>query len=92
MHIWFWGWLLLAGIFGVLELVDRRHLVLPWAIGAFTAALLEALGVWIGWQWVALVLVSSAVLVGIHRFRAPGRRSLGGHRAAHRRSDAPPTP
>jgi membrane protein implicated in regulation of membrane protease activity len=76
VQIWFWAWLLLAGIFAVLELFDREYYTLPWAFGAATAALLEALHVNLAWEWVAFVGVSSAILVGIQRFRAPGRRSL----------------
>ncbi len=75
MHIWFWAWLLLAGIFAVMELFDRQYYTLPWAFGSAAAALLEFLHVAVGWQWIAFVLVSGAVLVGIQRFQAPGRRS-----------------
>jgi membrane protein implicated in regulation of membrane protease activity len=76
VQIWFWGWLLLAGILAVLEAFDREYYTLPWAFGAAAAALLEALHAPIGWEWVAFVGIGSALLVGVQRFRAPGRRSL----------------
>ncbi len=76
MHIWFWAWLLLAAIFAVLELFDREYYTLPWAFGSACAALLEALHAPIAWEWIAFVGLSSAILVGIQRFRAPSRRSL----------------
>lgn len=76
METWFWAWLLLAVIFAVLELFDRRYFTLPWALGAAAAALLEGLGAPIAFEWLAFVALSSAILVGIQRFVAPSRRSL----------------
>lgn len=76
MQLWFWAWLLLAAIFAVLEIFDREYFTLPWAFGAAAAALLEALHAPLAWEWIAFLVLSSAVLVGIQRFRAPGRRSL----------------
>lgn len=76
MPIWFWAWLLLAAVFAVLEVFDREYYTLPWAFGAAAAALLEALHAPLAWQWVAFVFGSSALLVGIQRFKAPSRRSL----------------
>lgn len=83
MQIWFWAWLLLAALFAVMELFDREYYTLPWAFGSASAALLEALGASVAWEWMAFVGVSGGVLVGVQRFRAPGRRSLkrkGTHR------------
>jgi membrane protein implicated in regulation of membrane protease activity len=76
VNIWFWAWLLLAGIFAVMELFDRQYFTLPWAFGSAAAALLDFLHAPIGWEWVAFVGISSAILVGIQRFRAPSRRSM----------------
>lgn len=76
MHIWFWAWVLLTVILGAAEALDRRWYTLPFAIGTGLAALLEALGVWVGWQWLAFLAVSSAVFVGIQRFIRPSRKSL----------------
>ncbi len=76
MQLWFWAWLLLAGIFAVLEVFDREYYTLPWAFGAAAAALLEGLHAPIAWEWIAFAGIGSGLLVGIQRFRAPGRRSL----------------
>lgn len=76
MQIWFWAWLLLAGIFAVMELFDGQYFTLPWAFGSAAAALLEFLHAPIAWEWIAFLAISSGVLVGIQRFRAPSRRSL----------------
>jgi membrane protein implicated in regulation of membrane protease activity len=92
VQIWFWDWLLLAAIFAVMELFDRRYYTLPWAFGSAAAALLEALHAPIGWEWAAFVGISSVTLVGIQRFVAPGRRSLQRQRRAEKRAagrDAP---
>lgn len=94
MHIWFWAWLLLAAILAVMGFFDRRF-TLPWAFGAGAAALLEALGAPIGWQWVALIAIPSVLVVGGERFRAPGRKSLrsrGGRGRAGARTAEPVGP
>lgn len=76
MHIWFWAWLLLAGIFAGASLFDRDRYVLPWAIGAGAATLVEALGLPIAWEWIVFILGSTSLLIGIQLFRKPGRKSL----------------
>jgi membrane protein implicated in regulation of membrane protease activity len=76
VNIWFWAWVLLAAIFAVMELFDRDYYTLPWAFGAAAAALLDALRVDVAWEWAAFFGLSSAILIGIQRFRAPSRRSL----------------
>lgn len=76
LNIWFWAWLLLAGIFAAMEAFDRRWLTLPFAFGAASAAVLDALRVPVGWEWAAFVLVSSAILVGVQRFVRPSRKAL----------------
>jgi membrane protein implicated in regulation of membrane protease activity len=73
VHIWFWAWLLLTAVFTVMELLDRRLFTFPWAFGTSVAAILEYLGVWLGWQWVAFLLVSSTVFVSARRLIRRGR-------------------
>ena len=67
MHLWFWSWVILALVCLVSEAVTGGYLVIPWALGAGTAALLDALGAAIGWQWIAFVGVSSVLLVAGQR-------------------------
>jgi membrane protein implicated in regulation of membrane protease activity len=67
--MWFWAWLLLAGLLAGLELFDRQLYTLPWAFGAAAAALLEGLHAPLAWEWVAFVGGSSVLLVAIQRRR-----------------------
>jgi membrane protein implicated in regulation of membrane protease activity len=76
VHIWFWAWVLLTAVFAAMELLDRGMYTLPWAFGTATAALLEYFGVWVGWQWIAFLLVSSIAFVSVRLFVRPGRKSL----------------
>lgn len=63
----FWAWITVAVVCVLGECVTGGLLTLPWAIGAFVAAGLEAAHVAAGWQWIALVAVSSILLVGARR-------------------------
>lgn len=68
VEIWFWVWVLLAAILIVGEIFTAGFFLLPFGIGAATAALLEFLGMSVGWQWVAFVVVSAAMLVLLRRY------------------------
>lgn len=68
MDLQFWAWISVAVILVLAEAVTGGLFTLPWAIGAGCAALLEALGVSGGWQWLALVGVSSVLVVLAQRF------------------------
>ena len=74
MHLWFWSWITLAVIFALSEAVTGGLLVIPWAVGAGAAALLDALGVPMGWQWIAFVGVSSILVVAGQRLIIQRRR------------------
>jgi membrane protein implicated in regulation of membrane protease activity len=50
---WFWAWISLVVVFALGETVTGGLLVLPWAFGAGVAALLDALGFRVGWQWLS---------------------------------------
>jgi len=63
----FWAWITVAVVCVLGECVAGGLLTLPWAIGAAAAAGLEAIGVASGWQWIALVAVSSVLLVAAQR-------------------------
>lgn len=67
MNVWFWSWIVLVVVFALGEAVTGGFFVMPWAFGAAVAALLEGLGVGVGWQWIAFIGVSSVVLVGYQR-------------------------
>jgi membrane protein implicated in regulation of membrane protease activity len=63
----FWAWAVVAVLLALGEAVTGGLLVLPWAIGAATAALLEALHVSSGWQWIAFLGVSMVLFVAAQR-------------------------
>ncbi len=67
MSFAFWAWITVAVVCALGECVSGGLLTIPWAIGAFAAALLEAVGVSSGWQWIAFVTISSVVLVVLQR-------------------------
>lgn len=67
MHLWFWSWVILAVVFALGESVTGGLFVLPWSAGAALAAVLDAVGVGPGWQWIAFVGLSSALLVFAQR-------------------------
>ncbi len=89
MNIWFWVWVLLAVILAIAEIFTAGFFMLPFAIGAAGAALLEFL--WPGdsltWQWASFVGLSSLLLIVVRRFadrvtheppqRVAGDRLLG---------------
>ncbi len=68
MSPWFWSWIVLVVVFTLGEAVTGGLLVLPWAIGAATAAVLDATGAGATAQWLAFVIVSSVLLVIAQRF------------------------
>ncbi len=68
INIWFWVWVALSAILLVAEIFTAGFFMLPFGIGAAAAALLEFLGVSVGWQWVTFVVVSTVSLVLLRRF------------------------
>jgi membrane protein implicated in regulation of membrane protease activity len=63
----FWAWVAVAVLLALGEAVTGGLLVLPWAIGGAAAALLEALHVDSGWQWIAFLGVSMVLFVAAQR-------------------------
>ncbi|MEI7814084.1 MAG: hypothetical protein WCJ13_04755 [Coriobacteriia bacterium] len=63
MNPWFWSWIALVVVFALGEAVTGGLLVLPWAVGAGVAALFDALGIAVGWQWISFLAVSSVLTV-----------------------------
>ena len=74
MHLVFWAWVTLAALFAIAESVTGGLLVLPWSLGAGTAAALEAVGAPVQWQWIAFAVVSSVLLVLAQRLIVQRRR------------------
>ena len=72
MHVWFWSWVVLAIVFALGETVTGGLFVLPWSAGAVLAAILDAIGLGIGWQWVAFIGLSSVLLVIAQRAKRDG--------------------
>ncbi|MDO8916249.1 MAG: hypothetical protein Q7W16_09235 [Coriobacteriia bacterium] len=73
VRIWFWAWVIVAvGIAAVSALARDRYSA-PWASGAATAAVLEALRADLALQWVAFFAVSAVVFVAVNRVRYSGR-------------------
>ena len=63
----FWAWTATAILLLLGEAVTGGLLVLPWAIGAAVAALLEALHASSGWEWLAFIVVSMTLFVAAQR-------------------------
>lgn len=69
MNPWFWSWVAVAVASALGEAVTGGLFVLPWAIGAALAAILDALGAGLGWEWLAFIGVSSVLLVVAQRVK-----------------------
>ncbi|MDA3935587.1 MAG: NfeD family protein [Actinomycetota bacterium] len=68
VNIWFWVWVALAAILFTAEIFTAGFFMLPFGIGAAAAALLEFLGMGVGWQWAVFIVVSAISLVFFRRF------------------------
>jgi len=68
LNPWFWSWIALAVVFALGEAFGGELLIIPWAAGAATAAVLDALRVGVGWQWLAFAVVGSILTVVLRRF------------------------
>ena len=65
-EFWRWVWLFTAVVFLMGEMLNPgSFFLLPFAIGAFVAALLAFLGVDVGWEWAAFVLISIVSALGL---------------------------
>jgi len=78
VRIWFWAWLIVAVLVAVVAAVMRDRFSAPWAAGAACAAGLEVLHADPAWQWLAFLVVSSALFVVLNqrpRYAARHRRA-----------------
>jgi hypothetical protein len=72
----FWAWVIATVGIGGISAVSRDRHTAPWAAGCAAAAALEALRVAPGWQWGAMLALSSIVSVAVNRVpRYRGRHS-----------------
>jgi membrane protein implicated in regulation of membrane protease activity len=63
----FWAWFAVAVLLALGEAVTGGLLVMPWALGAATATVLEAMHVGSNWQWIAFIGVSLVLFVAAQR-------------------------
>lgn len=77
------AWVALAAILFIAEALDPQRLVLPFAVGAATAAVVAWSGGPSSWQWLAFVGVSSVLLVVLQRLKTRAMKT-------HAAEDEPP--
>jgi len=70
----FWAWVITAVILGVGEILSSGLYLLPFCVGAASAAGLSAAGIASGRQWIAFVGVSSVLTIVIRRVAARRER------------------
>lgn len=67
MSVAFWSWVCVTVLLLLGEALTGGLLILPWAIGAAVATVLEALHAPSGWQWSAFAVVSVIAFAVIQR-------------------------
>jgi membrane protein implicated in regulation of membrane protease activity len=63
----FWAWICVTVFLVLGEALTGGLLVLPWAVGAGAAALLEAFHVDSDWQWIAFAGISVTLFGAVQR-------------------------
>jgi len=66
--IFFWGWLILAIVFFVGELMTAGFFLMAFGVGAAVAAIIALLGLSLVWQLVVFIVISSLIVVSLRRF------------------------
>ncbi len=66
--IFFWGWLILALIFFVGELLTAGFFLVAFGVGAALAAIAALLGIDIVWQLAIFVAISAVAVFSLRRF------------------------
>lgn len=89
VRLWFWGWLIAAAVIALVSALARDRASAPFAVGAVSAAALEAFGVAPGAQWIAFAGVSTIVFAVTNRAWYHPRHTTGGlgRHGAHRTDD-----
>jgi membrane protein implicated in regulation of membrane protease activity len=75
VELWFWGWLVVAAAAAVVEAVIRDRSAVPFAVGAASAAGVEAMLGEPAWEWAVFIAVSSVLFVALNRRRYRKRHS-----------------
>jgi len=65
---WFWIWVIAAALLFIGEMLSLSFFLLPFAIGAVVAAILNALGLDLTWQIIAFIVVSGIALAALRPF------------------------
>ncbi len=68
IDIYFWGWLILALVFFVGELLTVGFFLVAFGIGAVLAALAAIFGLSIVWQLIIFIVASLLVVLSLRRF------------------------
>lgn len=64
---WLWAWIILAALLFVGEMFTAGLFMLPFAIGASAAAVLEFFGIGPVWQWIAFIGVSAVAFLAFRK-------------------------
>ncbi len=67
IEIW-WIWMIIAGLFIVGEIFTQGFFILWFGVGAAAAGVLALLGLGIGWQLAAFVVISGVLFIVSRRF------------------------
>lgn len=62
---WFWVWVIIAAVLAIGEMLTLSFFMLPFAVGAVIAALLNALGLDLAWQVIVFIVVSGVSLLAM---------------------------
>ena len=65
---WFWIWIVLAALLFIGEMLSLSFFLLPFAIGAVFAAILNAVGLSLSWQLTAFIVISAISLAALRPF------------------------
>lgn len=86
-EMWRWIWVGAAGVLGFAEILTAGFFMLPFAVGAAIAAVLAWIGVGVGIQWAAFLVVSVASLLYLRRFvpNSDDQPPIGANRMVNQR-------
>ncbi len=73
MSLTVWAWLTVAVILLAGEVLSPGMLMLPFGVGALAAAITSAISTNTAWPWIAFIVVSSALMIGLQRWLARRR-------------------
>lgn len=68
MDVWSWGWLILAAVLLVGEMVTAGFFLIVFGIGAIGSFLVAILGGSVLWQWITFIVVSALSFAFSRRF------------------------